>query len=248
MVSAVSWGPNRLDVFVKGTDNALHHKWWNGSSWGGFESLGGVLASEPNAVSWGPNRLDVFVKGTDNALHHKWWNGSSWGGFESLGRPLPWARINFVMQRQLQANWCWAATAASVSAYFNPATSWTQCKVVNAELGKSDCCTNGSSSYCDIPWYLDAALARTGNLQSWSSGTESMPNISGEIKNGRPLCARIGWSRGGGHFVAIDGFNSDLNMVAIDDPAYGPSDVTLATFLTAYQGTGTWTHKYFVKP
>lgn len=26
--AAVSWGPNRIDVFVKGTDNALWHKWW----------------------------------------------------------------------------------------------------------------------------------------------------------------------------------------------------------------------------
>ena len=30
----VSWGPNRLDVFVVGTDSALYHKWWNGASWG----------------------------------------------------------------------------------------------------------------------------------------------------------------------------------------------------------------------
>jgi len=30
----LSWGPNRLDVFAVGTDGALYHKWWNGSSWG----------------------------------------------------------------------------------------------------------------------------------------------------------------------------------------------------------------------
>jgi hypothetical protein len=151
------------------------------------------------------------------------------------------------MQHQQQTNWCWAATSASVSAFFNPSTSWTQCKVVNAELGRSDCCTNGSGSNCNKSWYLDKALTRTGNLQSWSSGAGSMANVSGEIDNGRPLCARIGWSGGGGHFVAIDGYNSDLDMVAIDDPWYGASDVTLATFKTAYKGSGSWTHKYFVK-
>jgi hypothetical protein len=81
-----SWGDNRLDVFVRGTDNALWHKWWDGSSWSsGWESLGGVLTSAPGAVSWGYNRIDVFVKGTDNALWHKWWDGSSWSGWESLG-------------------------------------------------------------------------------------------------------------------------------------------------------------------
>jgi peptidoglycan hydrolase-like protein with peptidoglycan-binding domain len=68
-----SWAANRLDTFVRGTDNALWHKWWNGSSWSGWESLGGVLTSAPGAVSWGSNRIDTFVRGTDNALWHKWW-------------------------------------------------------------------------------------------------------------------------------------------------------------------------------
>ena len=89
----VAWGANRLDVFVTGTDQALHHKWWNGSTWGpsltSYEYQGGVCTSRPEAVSWGPNRLDVFVLGTDRALYHKWWNGSAWGpsltGYEYQG-------------------------------------------------------------------------------------------------------------------------------------------------------------------
>ena len=48
-VEAVSWGPNRLDLFVTGTDSALYHKWWNGSSWGpsltGYERMGGVISA-----------------------------------------------------------------------------------------------------------------------------------------------------------------------------------------------------------
>ena len=90
---AVSWHPNRLDLFTVGTDGALWHKWWNGSAWRpsatGWESLGGVCASRPAAVAWAPNRLDLFVVGTDGALWHKWWNGSAWrpsaSGWESLG-------------------------------------------------------------------------------------------------------------------------------------------------------------------
>jgi hypothetical protein len=42
--SVVSWGPGRLDVFVVGTDRALHHKAWDGTEWKDFESLGGVLS------------------------------------------------------------------------------------------------------------------------------------------------------------------------------------------------------------
>lgn len=55
------------------------------ASWKGFESLGGLITSRPNAVSWGPNRIDVVARGTDSAVHHRWWNGSSWQGWESLG-------------------------------------------------------------------------------------------------------------------------------------------------------------------
>jgi hypothetical protein len=88
-----AWGANRLDLFVLGTDRAMYHKWWNGSAWGpsitGYESMGGICTSVPQAVSWGTNRLDVFVTGTDSALYHKWWNGSAWGpsitGYEAMG-------------------------------------------------------------------------------------------------------------------------------------------------------------------
>ena len=89
----VSWGSNRLDAFVLGTNSRLYHKWWNGSAWGpsttGYEDLGGTILSSPEVVSWGPNRLDIFVLGTNSRLYHKWWNGSAWGpsttGYEDMG-------------------------------------------------------------------------------------------------------------------------------------------------------------------
>ena len=83
--AVASWAVNRLDCFVRGMDNAMWHKWWNGAAWSGWENLGGVLTSSPAAVSWGLNRIDCFVRGTDNRMWHKWWNGSSWSGWENLG-------------------------------------------------------------------------------------------------------------------------------------------------------------------
>jgi kumamolisin len=87
-ISATSWGPDRLDVFVKGTDNALWHQFSNGGGWSGWESAGGVLASAPAAVSWGPDRLDILAVGTDSGLWHQAWNGSAWVGWENLGGGL----------------------------------------------------------------------------------------------------------------------------------------------------------------
>jgi len=81
-----------------------------------------------------------------------------------------------------------------------------------------------------------------------SSGAGNMSNIRSEIGNNRPLCVRIGWSGGGGHFIALDGYNQGLNMVAVDDPWYGASDIDLTVLQTAYQGSGAWTHSYFVQP
>jgi len=31
---AVSWSADRLDLFVRGTDGAVWHKWWDDSQWG----------------------------------------------------------------------------------------------------------------------------------------------------------------------------------------------------------------------
>ncbi|WP_432948156.1 M20/M25/M40 family metallo-hydrolase [Kribbella sp. CA-253562] len=42
--SVVSRGPGLLDVFVAGTDRAMHRKAWDGTTWRDYESLGGVLS------------------------------------------------------------------------------------------------------------------------------------------------------------------------------------------------------------
>jgi hypothetical protein len=83
-VSAVSWAPNRIDVFARGAENRLVHKWWNGQTWSDWESLGGVINSRPHAVSWGPDHIDVFVRGTDNAFWlRRYLNG--WQAWKRIG-------------------------------------------------------------------------------------------------------------------------------------------------------------------
>jgi hypothetical protein len=84
-ISAFAWAPNRLDAFARGTDGAMYHKWWDGSKWDGWESLGGQIMGAPSAVACGDNRFDVFARGTDGAMYHKWLYGANWGGWESLG-------------------------------------------------------------------------------------------------------------------------------------------------------------------
>jgi hypothetical protein len=73
--AVASWQRNRLDCFVRGDNNQMWHKWWNGSRWSNWEELGAPrngVRSSPAAVSWGPNRIDCFVRGSNDRLWHKW--------------------------------------------------------------------------------------------------------------------------------------------------------------------------------
>lgn len=72
--------PGRLDILVRGPDNALWHSWSTDDAqhWQPWESLGGILTAAPAAVSWGGGRIDVFAKGTDDAYWHKWFDGGVW--------------------------------------------------------------------------------------------------------------------------------------------------------------------------
>ena len=58
---AASAAPGQIDVFARGADDALWTRHFDGSGWGGWSSLGGVLNSTPAAASANPNQLDVFV-------------------------------------------------------------------------------------------------------------------------------------------------------------------------------------------
>lgn len=82
--SIVSWAYGRLDLFVTGTDAALHHGWWQGR-WHLWERLARGFVGAPAACSWDANRLDVFARGTNNALLHGWWDGRAWHFWEQLG-------------------------------------------------------------------------------------------------------------------------------------------------------------------
>ena len=69
--TVASWSESRLDVFVRGTDNALWSQFWDGNNWSGWISLGGTITSTPAVCSWKLYRLDVLVKGYDNKLWHR---------------------------------------------------------------------------------------------------------------------------------------------------------------------------------
>jgi hypothetical protein len=159
-----------------------------------------------------------------------------------------WDRLAFNMQHQQQNNWCWAAVSTSVSHYYDAASTWTQCAVANAQIGRTDCCGTGASGPCNIYGYLDAALTTVGHFNR-SDGVVVFQALDNEIDGGRPVGIRVAWSGGGAHFLAVIGYLEDAqNFVAVDDPIYGKSDVTYDTLKSGYQGSGSWTTTYYTHP
>jgi subtilisin family serine protease len=78
----------RLEVFVRGGNKALYHKWQvaPNNGWSGWASMGGWI----DRLAVGQNadgRLEVFVRGSNKALWHKWQvaPNNGWSGWASMG-------------------------------------------------------------------------------------------------------------------------------------------------------------------
>lgn len=85
---AIGWGGGRLDVFVRGTDNAVYQKtYWPGSGWSaGWARLGGIYTSSIEAASPNVNRLDLLGRDTAGQLSMRTWlTGSGWS---------PWYQVH----------------------------------------------------------------------------------------------------------------------------------------------------------
>ena len=161
--------------------------------------------------------------------------------------------LGLVVQQQLHSQWCWSAASLGVATHYAAATPWTQCTIVNAEFTLQSCCQNGSTPQCNKPWYLHKALLRVGHFDSSLSGTLSFAQVQQQIGQRRPICARIQWSGGGGHFVTINCWYTSFmapgdQYLQIADSLYGTSTYEYSQFATAYRVRGTWSHWYKTRP
>src|SRR4030081_2452481 len=89
-ISVAACGVRSIAVASRGPRGDLLVKWWDGTKWSPFASLG--LGAEPDQIytavtvpvplsgppvcaGGGSTRLDVFARGQRGDLLHKWWNG-----------------------------------------------------------------------------------------------------------------------------------------------------------------------------
>jgi hypothetical protein len=164
--TVASWGFRRLDVFVRGTDDALYQKWFDGESWHGWVSHGGILTSAPTAVSWGPNRVDVFVRATDATLYHKWWDGTKWREWEGLGGELQFApAVCSRRPNHLDVFVAWSDDSLRHRIWNGD--KWTPWENLGGVLGNSPAAVSWGNNRIDV-----FAPGTDGNLyQKWWDGT-----------------------------------------------------------------------------
>jgi hypothetical protein len=89
---AVSWGPNRIDLFAV-WQKQLHHRASQSGTWTPWtENLGGATNDAPAAASWKFERLDVLVHTTDNFMARRYWESrvtQGWKDWENVGGLSP---------------------------------------------------------------------------------------------------------------------------------------------------------------
>ena len=150
--------------------------------------------------------------------------------------------LPFAMQTQEQTKWCWAATTASVSAYYEDDPPLSQCQVATDCLGM-DCCVTPLPPAGNAMYALDAALNRVHHLEGREAIERplSFSEIKTEIDAKRPVCCHISSE----HFNVIVGYyDDDKETVHVRDPFYGGEHpLPYETFVNNYYG-GSWNWSY----
>jgi CubicO group peptidase (beta-lactamase class C family) len=88
MVTAVTRGPSKLDVFVVGNDGGVYTAAWDADvasgQWRGWWRIGNLTAkpgTSVSAVARDPGKLDIFVAGADGKTYTAAWDAAVAGGW-----------------------------------------------------------------------------------------------------------------------------------------------------------------------
>lgn len=155
--------------------------------------------------------------------------------------------IKLTVPCQKYAFWCWAAVAWAIDRFYRKDSTLTQCLIASRQNGAGDCCQNPCSQGCSQRLDLDKVLCTVQCLdQGPVKGTLPFNDLMNRIQaeDPKPVCARVLWTGGGGHFVVIKGFQKTSNKLLIADPLEGEHLVSYDEFKDNYHGFGGWTHYY----
>jgi alpha-galactosidase len=73
----------RIDLFVRGTDNAAYQRTFRNGHWGPWNCLGGNLTDAPTVAFTSPSDWTLYARGRDGQV----WQRGAAGGWSSIGAP-----------------------------------------------------------------------------------------------------------------------------------------------------------------
>jgi hypothetical protein len=181
--SAISRGPNSLDVFARWANHFVHTATWQGK-WQGWWKVdaepktteavieqAGRGASPPTAISRTPDTIDLFLRGHNDYVYTARWTGSGW---------TPWEKVN--SDKSLSAVAAVSRTSNSIDLFirgldsgiyttrWSSASGWDPWTRIRNGLGTSDV-TVASPSDTEMSVFVRGV---NGGIYSswWRPGTD----------------------------------------------------------------------------
>ena len=177
---------NSLDLFVRGSDNALWYKYWTGTTWTVATSLGGNLTSAPAATSPAAGTIDVFVRGTNGGLYETTTanNGTSWSGWIPLGGQLASGTGPAADARGPNSLDVFVQGTDHVLYYTHWNGAWSAWKSLGGVLTSSPAATSPSTSVIDV--FVSSTNGALWSVNSTNNGTtwNAWKSIGGQLASG----------------------------------------------------------------
>jgi len=160
----------------------------------------------------------------------------------------------FRIQHQEQDQWCWAAVTASVCVFYEDAAHQQQCGLANHFLetvrGGTDCCSDGSSDDCNVPFGLADALRELGRLNPPVRGPLTFQDLGQQIEANRPIGVRIQLADFSAHFIVVtacEETSDGRQWVKIADPGGVAGNVVTLEYeelVSNFRPGATWDESY----
>jgi Papain-like cysteine protease AvrRpt2 len=160
-------------------------------------------------------------------------------------------QLDYPYEPQEKTEWCWCAASASVAQFYRKDSKWTQCKIAELILNRSDCCNDGpGGAVCNEPRPLDKSLRKLNHLRNVLYGHISFEAVKKQIDQQQPIGVRISWldQPGAGHVLVISGYDANAGTVTVEDPMFGRKQhYAYDQLVDQYIANGYWSVTYLTQ-
>lgn len=153
---------------------------------------------------------------------------------------------DYMIDKQLQSNWCWAAITASLARFYKKNDFADQTKLVSTILSNGYCCNGKGCGMCNRPWYVGEALDHVGILRNAIPYPVSQEALIRELACNRPVVVVIKWQQSAtGHILVVSGFTRSRQFLTWDSRGPGMRLLSFSDLCTGYEGKSLWVNTFF---